>query len=47
VDVPEAPLALEDDEEPPSELALDFESEPDDDLSPDSVLWAFLRASEG
>jgi len=47
VDVPEEPLALEDDEEPPSELALDFESEPDDDLSPDSLLWAFLRASEG
>jgi hypothetical protein len=36
----------EDDEEPPSEL-VDFESDPDEDLSPDSLLWAFLRASEG
>jgi len=48
VDVPEEPLALEeDDDEPPSELGLDFESVPDEDLSPDSLLWAFLRASEG
>src|SRR5262249_13663594 len=46
LDVPEEPPALEDDEDPPSELALDFESAAAG-LSPDSLLCAFLRASEG
>jgi hypothetical protein len=37
----------DDEEEPPSELVLDFASDPDEDFSPDSLLWAFFRDSEG